>query len=420
MSSSLWRHGDFLRLWTGQTVSLLGSRVTELALPLTALLVLHAQPAQLGLLTALEFAPVLVTTLLAGVWADGHRRRPVMFVSNAGRALILVAVPLVALAGALTMPILYAAALAVGMLTALFDVAYQAYLPSLIHRDDLVEGNAKLQASQSVAQVAGHGASGVLVQVLTAPGALLVDALSYVLAAVSIAAIRQPEHRVRAPGERERVADAVVNGLRLTFGHRLLRPIMLQSAWYNMLHAVVVVVMPVFAVQTLGLPPAVLGLVMAVGSVAALGGAVWARRLAETVGIGPAMAMGMTGACTGFFLLPFASGPPAVVISVLATGFGIYGAGLATFNVHSLSLRQLVTPPDVLGRVAASYRMVAFAAIPVGGVVGGATAQVLGDRATLFGTGVALVVSAVHFAGTASARVRNEEVQEMEPAVAAV
>jgi len=189
----LWRHTDFLRLWSGQTVSLFGTQVTMLALPLTAMQLLDASAGQLGILNALEYLPVACVTLLAGVLADRVRRRGLLIVSNLCRAVVLAAVPVAAWTGHLNIAILYAVAFVTGVFTAQFDVAYQAYLPTLIEKRLLVDGNSKLQASQSIAQTAGQGLSGVLIQLLTAPIAIVVDSASYVVSIVTLLAIRSVE-----------------------------------------------------------------------------------------------------------------------------------------------------------------------------------------------------------------------------------
>ena len=189
----LWRHPDFRKLWAGETVSLFGSEVTELALPLVAVLALDAGAGQMGLLAAARFAPFLLVTLPAGVWVDRRRRRPVLIGANLGRCLLVALVPLLAGLGLLRIQHLYGIAFAVGVLTVLFDVAYQSYLPSLVDRGQLVEGNSKLQASASVARVGGPGLGGLLVQLAGAPRALLLDAATFAVSAATLLAIRQPE-----------------------------------------------------------------------------------------------------------------------------------------------------------------------------------------------------------------------------------
>src|SRR5438105_11611746 len=189
----LWRHPEFVKLWTGQTISRFGSEISQLAIPLAAALVLDASPAQMGLLSAFEFAPFLLLSLFAGVWVDRVRRRPVLIVADIGRAVILGSIPVAAVLGVLRIEQLYVVGLLTGVLTVFFDVAYQAYLPVLVSREHLVEGNSKLEVSRSVAQILGPGVAGALVQIITAPFAVAIDAASFIASALCLLPIRSPE-----------------------------------------------------------------------------------------------------------------------------------------------------------------------------------------------------------------------------------
>src|SRR5437868_10909625 len=224
--SGLWRHSEFVKLWTGQTISLFGTEVSQLAIPLTAALVLNATPAQMGLLAALEYAPFLLLSLFAGVWVDRMYRRPVLIVADIGRALLLGSIPLSALLGLLRIEQLYVVGLMTGVLTVFFDVAYQSYLPVLVKREHLVEGNSKLEVSRSVAQIAGPGVAGALVQVITAPLAVLVDALSFVASVISLLLIRVREPApVRHDGNAGSIWSELREGLDVVLGNPLLRSI---------------------------------------------------------------------------------------------------------------------------------------------------------------------------------------------------
>ncbi|MBW5248166.1 MFS transporter [Streptomyces poriferorum] len=395
----LWHHRDFRRLWAGQTVSLLGSRVTELALPVTAIVLLDASPAQLGLLNSAQYLPVLCVTLFAGVLADRVRRRPLLITANLGRAAILTAVPLLAWLGGLGIWALCAVAFATGVLTALFDVAYQAYVPSLVAKEQLVEGNSKLQASRSVAETAGQGLGGTLIQVLTAPVAILVDCLGYLFGAAMLLRIRTPETRpVRADGARSSVRKDIAAGLRMTLNSRLLRVIMLHASLYNLLWDVVLVVFPLYAIRVLHLGPAGLGLVIAAGSIGAFGGALSAGRLGKRLGVGRAMVSGMAIASSATLLLPLAAGAgTGPGYALLATGYVLNGFGIAIFNIHSITLRQATVPPELIGRVSATFRFLTWAVIPVGGLLGGLLASAAGPRTALALTAGGLTAAAVAF-----------------------
>ena len=381
--AGLWRHRDFRKLWAGETVSLFGSEVTELALPLVAVLVLDADAGQMGLLAAARFAPFLLVTLPAGAWVDRRRRRPVLVASNLGRALLVGLVPLLAGLGLLGMGHLYGIAFAVGVLTVLFDVAYQSYLPSLVDRDQLVEGNSKLQASASAARVGGPGLGGLLVQLIGAPRTLLVDAASYLVSAASLLAIRGREPApatnaggVSGVGFRQEVAE----GLRVTYRNPVLRAMAGLAATYNFFSQVIEALLVLYATRELGLSAGLIGLIVASGSVGALVGAALTGRLERRLGVGPSLILAVVVECAALLLVPIASGPAPLAAGLLGLAFAGNGFGLGLSNVLAVSLRQAVTPDRLLGRMNASYRFLTYGAIPLGALLGGALGELLGLR----------------------------------------
>lgn len=407
-SRTLFGHPEFLKLWTGQTVSLFGSQVTLLALPLTAILELHASAAQLGVLNALEYLPVAFVTLLAGVVADRCRRRPLLIATNIGRAMALACVPALLWAGGLSMAVLDVVAFLTGAFTAQFDVAYQSFLPSLVERERLVEGNSKLQASQSLAQTAGQGLGGVLVGLLTAPVAVLVDVVSYLVSIVSLVLIRVDEPPPAAG--RRGVIGPLREGLRVVADIPVLRLVVLQAAWFNLLWDIVLVVAPLFTVRTLHMSATTLGLVVGAGSIGALAGSIAAQRVGVRLGQWRAMVVGMSIGCGALVLLPL--GARGVMVAMLVLGFVLNGFGIALFNVHSVALRQSLVPASLIGRVSAIYRFAVFVAIPVGGLVGGQLAARLGARAALAVAAVAGAGSAVLFIAMAWRRLHEGDPDE--------
>jgi MFS family permease len=283
---SLWRHPDFLKLWTGQTISELGSRITREGLPLTAVLVLGAQPAQMGFLAATGAASVLLFGLLAGVWADRIRRRPIMVAADLIRAALLATIPAAEFAHRLSMGQLYAVIALTGLCTVFFDVAYQSYLPSLVERQELVDGNSKLAQSAAIAEIAGPSLTGVLVQTITAPIAILFDAISFVISSVSVLVIRKPEPRPQPPTKKTHLWDETVAGLRFVFAHPVLKPLAAFSACAYFSMGVLGPLYVLYAIRELWLPPAALGAVIAVGGVGAMLGATFARPIGEALGLG--------------------------------------------------------------------------------------------------------------------------------------
>jgi len=380
---SLMGNGDFRKLWAGETISVFGSQVTEFALPLTAILTLHATPSQVGILGTARYLPFLLVTVLAGVWVDRWRRRPVLLGTNLARAALIGLVPLAAITGRLSISLLCGIAFLVGSLTVLFDLAYLSYLPTLVPRGQLADGNGKLQASQSLAGVAGPGFAGVLVQILSAPVALLLDALSYLFSAGSLWRIQGREPVPEPRTNREPWRQEVAEGLRTVFGHPCLRSLAGQGATFNALENLILTVFMLYAIRVLGLGPGTLGLVLAAGSAGALLGALSGRRTADVIGLGPALIGSMTVACLSplLFLLARDSGPGS--LSLLTGAFFLHGAGVAVGNVNAVTLRQVITPGRLLGRMNASYRLLTYGAIPLGSLLGGSLASVVGLHTTL-------------------------------------
>jgi MFS family permease len=388
----LWRNPDFVRLWAAQTISQLGTGVTYLALPITAAATLSASPAQMGLLGAFEFAPFLLFGLVAGAWVDRLPRRPILVVADLGRALLLGLVPLGAYAGFLGMELLYAVGFLTGVLTVFFDVAYQSYFPSLVEREQLVEGNAKLEVSRSVAQVASPGIGGVLVQLITAPIALVVDAASFLVSALFLAAIARCE---AAPPRRRdrRIRQEMGEGLRVVVGSPYLRAIALCTSVSNLFGNVGQAVYVIYVTRQLDVTPAELGLVLSIGSIGAVVGAISAARIVSRIGLGPTLVL-----CAAVFPLSWlfvlaAGGPSPLVLACLVAGQGLSFVG-PIYNVNQVSLRQAIVPAQLQGRMNASMRFLVWGTIPIGSLVGG----FLGESISLRGTmAVAALGSALSF-----------------------
>ncbi|MEV4707317.1 MFS transporter [Actinoplanes sp. NPDC049316] len=381
--ATVWRNPDFVKVWGGETVSLMGSQITDLALPLVAILTLHASAFEVGLLNVARYAPFVLLTLFAGVWFDRRRRRPTLIAANLGRAVLIGLVPVASLLHVLSMPWLYAVAFGAGLLTVLFDVGILSYVPGLVERRHLGDANSKIAASYSVAGIGGPGLAGFLVGVLTAPVALAVDALSYVVSALALSRIRTRETAPVHDGERTSMRAQIAEGLRAVFGNPVLRHLATQSATFNLFQNVVLTVLLVYLVRVLGIGPTPLGLVVSAGSVGALAGALVANRARAALGIGAALRWSTVMACVAplFLLLPRDSGPVSLV--VLGAALAVLGANLAVFNVNALTLRQSVTPDRLLGRMNASYRLLLFGTVPLGAFLGGSLAGLFGARTAL-------------------------------------
>ncbi len=391
-SRSLWRHPDFVKLWAGQSISQLGSQVSLLAIPLAAVVTLGANAFQAGLLGTFEFLPFLLVGLPAGVWVDRMARRPVLIVADVGRAVALASIPVAAGLHGLHIAQLYAVSFVVGVLTVFFDVAYQAYLPALVERDQLVDGNGKLEFSRATAQIVGPGFGGALVGLVTAPVAIAADAVSYVASVASLLLIRRAEE-VAPRSERRGMRAELMEGLRYVWNHRLLRPIALCTGIGNYFGNMGFAVLILFAVRELGLSAGLIGLVFSVGSFGAPVGAALAGRLSRRIGAGwtiIASAVLFAGAAvfpplaTRSFALA-----PLIISGVLASTFGV------VYNITQVSLRQAIAPRRIQGRMNATMRFLVWGTIPLGTFTGGVLGSTVGLRTTLWvsaaGYGLSLI-----------------------------
>ncbi len=370
---------DFHKVWAGLTVSLMGSQVTRLALPLAAALTLGAGPLEMGLLAAATQAPFLCFSLLAGVWSDRIRRRPVLIATDVGQAALLSSIPLTAALGVLRLEQLYTVAFLTGTLQVFYEIAHYSYVPSVVGRERIVTANSRIQVSYSAAESAGPGIAGVLVQWLSAPLAVLVDAFSFLVSALCIRAIRTPEAPPMPP--HTSVRSQIAEGMRGLCDHPLLRPIVLASATTGLFNGAIVAIYVLYAIRALHLSPAMIGLIFATGGIAAIPGALLAPRVAQWIGVGPAIVGGWFVAAGALLLIPLAAGP--AVIPILIASQLIAGASGTVANIHQWSLRQVVTPDRLFGRVTASHRFIVYGIEAVGGLLGGGLAAMLGLRAAI-------------------------------------
>jgi MFS family permease len=350
-----------------------------------AITVLDASAFQVGLLGTVEFAPFVLVGLPAGVWVDRLRRRPVLIAGDLGRAAALLSIPVAYQLDALSIGQLYAVGFVTGVLTVFFDVAYQSYLPALVEPDQLLEGNSKLEISRSGAQIAGPGLAGGLIDLVTAPVAVLADALSFALSAAFVGAIRRGEAAPqRAPAHERRgsMRREMAEGLRYVLGHRLLRPIAACTATANLFNAVVYAVVILYMVRQLGLRPAAIGLVFAAGNVGFLAGAIVSGRLAARTGIGRAIVVGEAVGALGALAIPLA--PRQAAVPLLVAGMAVSTFGGTVYNVNQVSLRQAITPARLHGRMNATMRFMVWGTLPLGSLLGGALGTAIGLRPTLW------------------------------------
>ncbi|MFJ3876069.1 MFS transporter [Streptomyces sp. NPDC090077] len=373
---------DFRRLWAADTVSQAGSAVTLLALPLVAIGVLDATALEAGLLVMSEYLAFLLIGLPAGAWVDRLRRRPVMIAGDLGRAALLLSVPAAAWLDVLSLPQLYAVAFGMSVCTVFFDVAAQSALPRLVDADRLADANVRLEATRNITQVGGPGLGGALVGALTAPVALAVDAVSYLLSALLVSRVRRPEPRpVARPGRSLRAE--IAEGLRFVLGDRTLRAITAASAVSNLFGTLGAAMLMVLLVGDLGLSPLLCAAVFTAEALGGLLGSLLTLRVAAAFGQGRAMCASV--AVSGVLWLsavPLYQDDWRLAGAVALQGLG--WTAFMTFKITSVAYRQRVCPEALLGRTAATFRFVVWGAMPVGALAGGLLGQWLGARPALW------------------------------------
>lgn len=381
--SVLWRHRDFLKLWSAQTVSQAGTQISLLAVPLIAAVTLDVSPVQMGILGAMQTLPFLLFGLLAGVFVDRRRRRPILITTDLARAALFAIIPLAWWGGWLSYWLLVFVSFGAGVMTVLFAVSYQSYLPALISRKHLIDGNSKLESSRAGAQMIGPGLAGILIELITAPAAMIVDACSFLVSGLLLSSIltREPDPEPVEAGRS--IRSDIVEGLSYIFRHPLLRPIAACTATSNFMSGIEIAVIILFATRTLDLDAGLIGIIFAGGGIGYLLGATVAGRIGQSIGVGWTIigGIGLTG--LGMLFFPLAGGPPLVATGILIVGMTIGGVGGALYNITQVSLRQAITPDRILGRMSATMSFVVRGAIPLGSLVGGVLAEWIGLRATM-------------------------------------
>ena len=395
---SLNRDPQFLRLWAAETISHFGSSITGIALPFVAITLLGAGPLEVAILNLADFLPFLLIGLLAGALVDRLPRRAVLIGGDLGRAALILTIPAAYLAGLLTLTQLIVVGFSVGVLTVFFDVAYQAYLPSLIGRKDLVEGNSKLEFSRSASGLLGPGLGGLLVEVLRAPVAMIVDAASFLVSALFLATIKDrpaaadstsgvaAQRSVTQPEQTARGAmrNEIAEGLRFVFGHPVLRTIGAATATSNLFSSIGGAAFMLFAINELKMSPALIGVAFSLGSVGGLVASLIAGPLSRRFGVGRVIVA--TVALGGPFEFAVGLGSAGAdalnLLLIAAAGFAMGGSG-TIYNINQVSLRQAITPEAMSGRMNATMRWFVWGTMPIGSIIGGIIGETLGVRAAI-------------------------------------
>ncbi len=382
----LWRDREFVKLWSSMTVTSFGAQVTNLALPLTAAVLLSATPMQMGVLVALETLPFALVSLHAGVLLDRVRKLPLIIASDVGRGVTLLAIPVAAALHALSIEMLFVVGFLCGVQNVVGGAAYQVLIAQMAGRERLVEANAKITLGETSASLVGPGLAGALIQALTAPFAILVDALAFVASACML-------RRIRAPGDLPQVHGKANTNREIAEGFRLVRgnPTLWALAWlaglWQFLHHMQIAVLILFATRELGLSAGSLGLAYACGGLGCIAAAALAERLAARFGVGRVIVQALTLTAVAWQLYGLIAGPAWLALVLLAAAMFVFDFGGVLYGINYLSLRQAITPDRLMGRMTATMRFLAVSAAPVGSLVGGALGTLIGLRATLLVVG---------------------------------
>jgi MFS family permease len=383
MIPSLLRQVPFRNFWLGQTISVFGDQVTLLAVPIVAVLVLHADAAQMGLLTAVGLLPHLFFSLPAGVWLDHvHNRRRLMIAADLARAAVIGSIPLAFALGALTLVQLYVVAFVVGTLDVAFDISWSTLFVAVTERDDYVQANSLLNGSRSLAQVGGPSLGGILIQLAGAAYAMLLDALSFVASAVFLVRTRATEPPVEPQTESVRRQLAV--GVRFIFGDSIMRPTLLSVATVNLFNFGFQALIILYVTTYLGVSPGALGLALGAGAVGAVAGALVAARIGGRIGLGPAYMLGLVLYPAPLILVPLVSGSLPLVLAMLFSVEFLSGLGVMILDINVGAFMQARTPDRIRGRAMGVFRFVNYGIRPIGALLGGLLGAAIGVRETLF------------------------------------
>ena len=391
----LWRLPDFRRLWLSLTVTSFGAQITNLALPLTAALLLRATPLQMGILVALETLPFALVSLHAGVLLDRVRKLPIVIASDVSRGLALLSIPLCAWRDVLSIEVLYAVGFFCGVQNVVGGAAYQVLIAQMAGRERLVEANAKITLGETSSALIGPGIAGALIQVLTAPFAIVLDAVSFLGSALMLRRLRVPND-VPVRALRRSVGAEIREGLALVWNNPTLRSLALVAAAWQVLHHMQIAVLILFATRDLGLSAGALGMAYMAGGLGCVIAATSAERLARRFGVGPLIVYGLLLTAFGWQAFGLIRGSPDGATVALGVGMLVFDFGAVLWGINYLSLRQAITPDRLLGRMTATMRFLAIAAAPLGSLVGGALATGIGLRPTLWVVGtLGLALAAV-------------------------
>lgn len=393
---SVFRNGDYMKLWMGYLISGLGSQFTMFALPLLATIILEASAAQMGLLTSLGFLPYLLFSLFAGAWTDRFRRRPILIAASLFNALSLMLIPVLYYLDTLSISALLVVQFLVGTGTVFMSIASNSYLPSIIKREQLVDGNSKIQLSNSVARLAGSGLGGGLVALLSAPFLILLDIMTYILSVFFLLSIKTKEVKRETIKDDQNIFKEISEGIKVVFKSPVIRTILFSSTWYNFFYSMFLPLFILFVSRDLGLDPTVIGIIFAMGGVGALIGSTLAKRLGNKLGIGNLISK--INLLTGLsIVLMVGSTYLNIYLMVVLLLFSqiVLSACATIYSINTVSLRTAITPNHLLGRTNASLQAISFGILAIGPILGGGIAALIGNQWMILICGVGISLSAL-------------------------
>jgi MFS family permease len=393
----LWRSRDFRKLWLSLTVTSFGAQITNLALPLTAALLLHATPLQMGILVALETLPFALVSLHAGVLLDRVRKLPVVIAANVARGVALLAIPVAAFTGMLSIELLFAVGFFCGVQNVIGGAAYQVLLAQLAGRKRLVEANAKIALGETSSALVGPGMAGALIQLLTAPFAILLDAIGFLISGLLLRRVHA-HNDVPHDGPKAPVGQEIAEGLKLVIRNRTLYALAWLAALWQFLHHMQIAVLILFATRELGLSAGAIGVVYMAGGLGCVIAAASAEKLSARFGVGPTIVHGLIVTALAWQAFGLIGGTGVTAMALLGAAMLLFDFGGVLYGINYLALRQAITPDRLLGRMTATMRFLTVAMAPLGSLVGGALATAFGLRGTLLtvgALGIALAVAAV-------------------------
>jgi len=382
-SKNLWQNQDFLKLWSAQTTSVFGTQIASLAYPLTAILVLQATAFEMGILRAVGSASAVLVGFFVGVVIDRMRRKPLLIFTDLGRAILAALIPTAAFLGILRIEYLYVISFFAGAMNITSEVAQMAFLPSVVEKGNLVEGNSKFATTESAATIAGPSISGVLVQVLSAPVTIIVDAVSFVFSAILVWQIKAPEPaEILAKEKKQSVWSEIVEGLSFVYKNPILRPLAESIALHFLFMLIISTIFTLYAIRELNLAPLLLGIIFSALGGGLLLGALSVKYLTRRFGQGKTMVFATLLNALACLLIPSANGSPTIFI--LITAHFLLAFGIQIHGINLMSLRQAITPNNLQGRMNGSFRFVNVCMMMFGALIAGFLGEFIGFRATLF------------------------------------